>query len=130
VRFIGEPIEVEFDVEPALSKAPGCPDRFVWRGTRHAVRELLADWSDATRRGRMAVNLIPEHAERAGRRGSWGVGRRYFRVRTAAGRLFELYYDRSPARTGHRLGGWFLYRELEGDEVVAAQRPNGLPTKR
>jgi hypothetical protein len=38
-------------------------------------------------------------------------------VRTDAGRLFELYYDRSPSRTGSRLGGWFLYRELSADEI-------------
>jgi hypothetical protein len=30
LKFIGEPIQVQFDTEPALKKKPGCPDRFVW----------------------------------------------------------------------------------------------------
>ena len=113
LRFIGEPIEAHFDQPPALEKKPGCPEAFVWRETRYQVVEMLSEWHDYRRRGRMAINMRPDHAAHATRRGSWGVGRDYFRVRVAGGRLFELYYDRAPRDSDRRKGGWFLFRELE-----------------
>lgn len=112
IHFISEPIEVQFDVPPELKKKPGVPDRFVWRGETFAVTELLSQWLDYARRGRMAVNMRPEHAEVAASRGSWGVGRYYFRVRTDGGRIFDLYYDRAPRSVDDRAGSWTLYREL------------------
>jgi hypothetical protein len=114
VGFIGEPIEVEFDEAPALEKVPDCPGRFVWRGVLFQVVEELSEWHDYRRRGHMGRNMAPQHLATARRRGSWGVGRDYFRVRTDVGRFFELYYDRAPS-AGDRKGGWFLYREVRGD---------------
>jgi len=113
-RFIGEPIQVEFDQAPVLEKKPGCPDRFVWREEMYQVIEILGEWRDYARRGRMASNMRPEHAAAASQRGSWGVGRYYFRVRTDAGRIFDVYYDRAPRRADDRKGAWFLYREMTG----------------
>lgn len=110
LRFIGEPIQVEFDHPPVFLKSPGCPDRFLWQDELFVIGELLQQWLDFGRRGNMALNMRPENAVRAQKRGSWGVGRFYFRVRTAQGRVFDLYYDRSPRQ--HRQGQWFLFREL------------------
>jgi hypothetical protein len=115
--FVGEPVEVEFEQAPALEKVPDCPDRFVWRGEVFVVVEKLREWHDYRRRGYMGRNMAPHHLQTAGRRGSWGVGRDYFRVRTTVGRVFDLYYDRAPS-AGGRKGGWFLYREVN-DESVA-----------
>ena len=112
VRFIGESIDVEFDRPPALEKKPGCPDRFVWRAETYAITEKLSEWHDYRRRDRMAHNMRPEHAATASQRGSWGVGRDYYRVRTSAGRVFDLYYDRAPRNIRERKGSWFLYREM------------------
>jgi hypothetical protein len=112
LRFIAEPIEVEFDQPPVFAKRPGCPDRFTWEGRAFQVAEMLREWQDTGRRGRMASNMRPEHLATASRRGSWGVGRTYFRVRTDLGRVFDLYYDRAPKHVGDRLGHWYLYREL------------------
>jgi hypothetical protein len=112
IRFIGEAVDVEFDEEPALTKKPGCPSRFIWRGETHHIVEKLKEWHDFGRRGRMAHNMRPAHLVAAGRRGSWGVGRDYYSVRTAAGRVFDLYYDRAPGTAGDRYGAWFLYREM------------------
>ena len=109
--FIGEPIEVQFEQAPLLEKVPHCPDRFVWHGETFRVVEQLREWHDYRRRGSMARNMAPQHLATARRRGSWGVGRDYFRVRTDVGRVFDLYYDRSPSG-GDRKGGWFLYREV------------------
>lgn len=118
-RFIGEPIEVSFDRPPALTKKSGCPDRFVWAEEEYDVVEKLAEWHDYGRRGRMARNMRPENLARAAKRGSWGVGRDYFRVRTATGRVFELYYDRAPKDAGDRHGRWILSRELIEKEPPA-----------
>lgn len=115
-RFLSEPIAVQFDEPPLLEKKPGCPDRFVWNEQTFDIIEKLAEWHDYRRRGRMAQNMRPERLARAERKGSWGVGRDYFRVRTAQGRIFELYYDRSPKDVDRRKGSWVLYQELLQEE--------------
>ena len=111
-RFIGEEIEVAFDEPPVLEKTPGCPNAFTWRGEVFRVLESVSQWSDFTRRGRFSRNMQPEHASRASKRGSWGVGRFFFRVRVERGRLFELYYDRAPKDARQRKGSWHLRAEL------------------
>jgi hypothetical protein len=111
LRFIGECIQAQFDQPPILEKKPGCPEQFIWRGETYRVIEILQEWHDYSRRGRMAHNMRPEHAAAATRRGSWGVGRDYYRVRTDTGRIFELYYDRAPKKD-NRKGLWFLYQEM------------------
>ena len=111
-RFIAEPIEAHFYQPPALEKKPGCPDAFTWRGETFRILEKLSEWHDYTRRGRMARNMQPQHAAVASGRGSWGVGRDYFRVRVESGQVFDIYYDRAPKGSGARKGTWFLYREV------------------
>ena len=115
-RFISEEIEVTLGEQPALEKKPVCPAGFRWRGETFAIVELLREWHDYSRRGRMAHNMKTAHTEAAERHGSWGVGRHYYRVRTEQERVFELYYDRSPRSVTDRKGAWYLFRELEGEE--------------
>jgi len=64
----------------------------------------------------MSRNMRPEHAATAERRGSWGVGQDYYRVRTEDGRIFDLYYDRAPKDAGRRKGAWFLEKELAEEQ--------------
>jgi hypothetical protein len=116
-RFIDEPILVEFDLAPAREKSPPCPNRFIWQGETFQIGEMLAEWSDFTRKGRAARNMRPSHAAAAAGHGSLGVGRFFFRVRTDSGRIFDLYYDRAPKDAAHRKGEWFLYRELGDDRL-------------
>ena len=52
------------------------------------------------------------HLERANVKGSLGVGRFYFRVRTADLRVFDLYYDRSIMNAFNTGGFWVLFQEL------------------
>ena len=111
-RFISEPISAEFDEPPLLEKKPGCPNRFFWGESRFEVVEMLAEWHDYERRGRMAKNMQPAHLRRARQSGSWGVGRDFYRVRTDSGRIFEMYYTRAPKDADRRAGSWVLYREL------------------
>lgn len=110
LSFIGEPIEAGFDKAPFIEKRPSCPDYFVWRGETYRIVALVSEWRDYIRRGRFARNMQPQHAAVAAHRGSFGVGRFYFQVRTDTRRLFELYYDRAPR------GGWFLVREFQEDD--------------
>ena len=113
IRFIEEPVEVSFEQTPLLEKVPNCPSGFIWRETPFTIVELISEWHDYTRRGRMAHNMRPEHAAAAERRGSWGVGLAYFRIMTDSGRVFDLYYDRAPRDVHHRKGVWLLYQELQ-----------------
>lgn len=115
IRFISEPIVVQFDKLPELKKKPGVPDRFEWQGETFCVVELLSEWRDYGRKGRMAVNMRPEHTEVAASRGSWGVGRIYFRVLTEGDRIFDIYYDRAPRNADDRAGSWTLFRELSDE---------------
>jgi len=112
LRLISENIEVCFDKAPVIEKKPVCPDEFVWDGKTYHVMEELSEWCDYNRKGRMAHNMRPEHLATAKRRGSWGVGRYYFRVRTDSGQIFDLYYDRAPKDISNRKGAWTLYREM------------------
>ena len=110
-HFIDEPIEVIFEKPPLLEKSPTCPDAFTWQGELFTIKTVLAEWSDFSRRGRMANNMRPAHASRAAIKGSWGVGRFYFQVRVDDNRIFEIYYDRAPAGADDRKGAWFIKGE-------------------
>ena len=110
-KFIDEPIQVEFDSEPIRAKTPPCPNYFVWRERQYKIDQVFEEWSDFSRRGRMAKNMQPAHLAAAARAGSWGVGRFYFRVKVSTGEIFEIYYDRAPEDVDNRKGGWFLLGE-------------------
>lgn len=112
LQFINEHIEVQHPVTPLLEKKPGAPATFFWRGETYTIVEIINEWHDYTRRGRMNRNMTSEHSRRASQRGSWGVGRDYFRVRTQDGKFFDLCFDRSPKNVDDRQGNWFLEKEL------------------
>ena len=113
LRFFSTEIEVSFTRDPVFSKRPQAPAAFVFKQQTLAVREVLSEWHSFERKGRMALNMKTAHLEEASRKGSWGVGRFYFRVRTNKNRYFDLYYDRAPESASDRKGHWFLWRELE-----------------
>jgi hypothetical protein len=113
LHFIGEPVEVYFEKPPALEKSPTAPNSFTWRGQVYRIEQILSEWVDFRRHDRMARNMQPQHATLASRRGSWGVGKFHFQVRTDSGQIFELYYDRAPRDADHRKGDWFIYQELQ-----------------
>lgn len=112
IQFISETVDVIFEVPPVLEKKPGCPDGFLWRGMEYTIVELLSEWKDFNRRGRMAHSMRPANLRKAARRGSVGVGRFYFRIRVEDGRIFDLYYDRNVTSADQRKGIWTLHQEL------------------
>lgn len=115
IHFISETVEAIFEKPPLLEKRPGCPDGFLWRGETFEITELISEWRDFTRRGRMAHNMRPANLRKTVRRGSVGVGRFYFRVRVADGRIFDLYYDRAVLSADQRKGFWTLHQEMGED---------------
>ena len=112
LHFLHQPISVIFDKPQTLEKKPACPDGFIWNDQTYRIVENLEEWHAYERKGRMAANMRPVHLESAKTKGSWGVGRFYFRVKVADGKLFELYYDRAPKGSKLRQGTWFLVSEL------------------
>lgn len=115
IHFLDHPIEPIFDTPPALEKSPDCPNGFTWENKTYRITEMLASWSDFTRRGKMARNMRPAHAAVASSRGSLNVGRFYFRVKVDTGQVFDIYYDRAMKSVDDRKGQWLIYREL-GEE--------------
>ncbi len=112
LHFIDEAIEPIFDQPPVYDKKPPCPNGFSWQARTYRIVAELEAWSDYARKGRMSSNMRPEHAAAAEQRGSWGVGRFFFRVRVESGQIFELYYDRAPKGSKQKKGAWFLRSEL------------------
>lgn len=111
-RFIDTAITVRYNVPPLLEKKPRCPDAFEWDGNVFIIREMVMEWVDYTRRGRMARNMSEAHSKAAAGKGSWGVGRFFFRVETEGSRVFDIYYDRAPKGLEERKGRWMLFREF------------------
>jgi hypothetical protein len=115
-RFIGAPVEVFHDRPPELEKKPGPPDGFIWEGRTYRVAAVLEEWHDYRLRVQSRAFYVKERgsyrAKAAERRGTWGVGRDYYRVRTTEGEVFDLYYDRAPKGPGERKGAWFLWRQI------------------
>jgi hypothetical protein len=109
--FYDEPIDVLYTEPPLIEKKPACPQGFIWKGETFQIIETLEEWSDFQRRGKMSRNMRPAHLSHAALRGSWGVGRFFFRVRVEGDRFFELYYDRAPENVDDRKGKWFLFGE-------------------
>jgi hypothetical protein len=111
VRFIDEAIDVIFHHPPMYEKTPSCPDGFTWRGKEYAIVTLLAEWHDFSRHGHMSLNMRPEHAATAAKRGSLGVGRFLFVVICDDLHIYELKYDRAPKNVNDKKGRWFLVGE-------------------
>ncbi len=120
LSFISERVEPFFEEERGFEKRPLCPSGFEWRGRTYRIKECSREWRDYARRGKMAHNMRDSHLAAAEKRGSRGVGRHYFRVRTDDGRVFDLYYDRAPTDTQDRKGSWHLLREMEREEEAGS----------
>jgi hypothetical protein len=115
-KFISARIAVYFKTAPLLTKRTGPPDAFSWDGQRFPIVAVLAEWHDYDKsRERDTTRRSQERLTR--KHGSWGLGRDFYRVRTEGGRVFDLYFDRSP-QGADDIGRWVLYRELEeGDSL-------------
>lgn len=115
MEFYSEPITVEFAAEPLLEKKPGLPAAFTWRGKSYAIVKLLKEWHDYRKREKIQEFYSKKRGNapemKSGKRGSWGVGRDYYRVLTDSGEIFDIYYDRKPVR--QKKGEWVLLRRID-----------------
>jgi hypothetical protein len=116
-HFVGAAIEVGHDTPPAVAKRPGPPDEIVWQDQRLRVVAVLREWHDYRPRGSTKSFYVKERgsyrALAAQRRGSFGVGRDYYRLRLSSGEVFDVYYDRSPRAGQGGRGGWYLWRIVD-----------------
>lgn len=119
MEFYVDQIEVRFERQPVLEKRPGLPAAFTWRGREYVIAELLQEWHDYRKRGKSRTLYERERGaywvKKAEGRGSWGVGRDFYRVRTESGEIFDIYYDRAP-QGGEKIGQWILSRRLKPEE--------------
>jgi hypothetical protein len=116
MEFYSEPITVKFSVEPLQEKKPGLPVAFTWRGKPYTIMALLKEWHGYRRRGTMKDFYDQKRGNApeivSGRKGSWGVGRDYYRVVVDSGEVFDIYYDRKP-KGQKKKGEWTLYRKRD-----------------
>ena len=115
VDFVGREIEVTLSED----EAP-VPLAFRLGHRQYKIVEQLARWED--------------HAFAALRRGrDWRERqqRRYYRVRTEEGEVFELYVDWSPARRRRKGGApatrWYLHRRLSSAAARESPETEGEP---
>ena len=94
-RFFGQVIEVERDDETRA------PTAFSFGGERHAVARVLTSWQDYG---------FPND----GRRHTWRQRRHrnYYRLQTADGRRFEIYYDRGVSLDSPNYMRWYVTEEF------------------
>jgi hypothetical protein len=110
--FIDEPISVEFDRPGFIIKKPECPNKFFWRGETFSISELISEWPEFERKDKYSANEKEAHLPETSGKGSLGVGRFYFRVRTIDFRQFDLYYDRTIKSVYETKGFWILFQEI------------------
>lgn len=116
VHFYSESINVRFEKQPFLEKKPGIPSSFSWRGKSYTITKLIKEWHDYRRRKKIhkifSGKRSPVPLTKPGNRGSWGVGRDYYRVQTSSGEIFDIYYDRRPK--GQKIKGeWVLLKQVD-----------------
>jgi hypothetical protein len=114
-QFVGEQISVSFDRDFVLEKDPPCPITIQWREQTIKIVKLISQWRDFSRSGSSEKNMRPKHAERAAKKGSWGVGKIYFEILDENDNVLVIYYDRAPKGSAHRLGQWTLLSISEQD---------------
>ena len=90
-KFIGQPLEVTVEGEPPQ------PVAFSWAGNQFKITDILVSWFDWG---------FPAGAKQR----DWRTRRhrRYFRVATVGGEIFEIYHDRRGAGQG---GDWVCYQQ-------------------
>ena len=103
-------VEVSGEGESPVEGEPsagGEPKAFTLRGHRHAVVEVVSTWHEESFGGGY-------------RRDAWlGHQRVFYRVRTEAGELFDIYFDVGERQRRGR-GRWVMHRRLRAGEASAS----------
>ena len=111
VDFVGREVEVTLSED----EAP-VPLAFRLGSREYKVAEQIASWQEGTFAG-----------PRRGREWRQQQERRYYRVRTEEGEVYEIYADWSPRRRRRRQGSrdtrWYLHRRLSAAIPEEAGEP-------
>jgi phosphoribosylglycinamide formyltransferase-1 len=103
------PLGGTFDVSKMAMGEPGLPGKFRWRKQEWTVVEVLEQWK--------------AHGDC-----SHGSGERYlrkhgYRIRTAEGPIFKIYFQRQPGPGGSRVRWWIQrMEEVPGGLSLGVQR--------
>ncbi len=112
MEFYSDPITVKFEKEPLIEKKTGAPHAFTWREKTYVIVAVEGEWHDYLPRGKSEEFYYQKRGDapvmNPKKRGSWGVGTDYYRVRTDSGETFIIYYNRQPK--GQKKGEWVLIR--------------------
>ena len=97
-RLISEPVtpvKGGGNVGPVVPGSPLLPARFLWRGEECEVAEVLEEWRETgpCRHGS----------------GERYVRKHWFRIRTANGEEWKLYFERQARSARQRKQRWWLY---------------------
>ncbi len=90
-----EPLSGAFDARRMATGEPGVPRRFVWRGDEYVVAHVLEKWKTA--------------GDCRSGSGEQYVRKHWFRIRTTAGHVMELYFERQARSARERKARWWLY---------------------
>jgi len=105
-QFLAEPIEPgagSIIADGMAAGEPGLPGRFIWRGEEHCIAQVLEKWADS-RPDRGAGKAVSRGGGKALYR-----GRHWFRVRTEAGAVMRIYFERHPRSRQQAKARWWLY---------------------
>ncbi len=105
-RFVGCQVAVCLPPGHYPRRDPPAPLSFTLQGQVFDVLEVLQEWWDYTNLSPAQRTYRPSYHRSSARRGSFGLGRHYFRVRTSCG-VFLIYYDRRPTPSS-RGGSWVV----------------------
>ena len=94
-RFFGQLISVERDPETREPKS------FSFKEESYEVAEIMTSWQDYG---------FPNDGRKHGWRQRYH--RNYYRVETAEGRKFEIYYDRGVSMDSPKYMRWYVTQEL------------------
>lgn len=103
LHFIGEPItpvRAAFGTEGMAQGMPGVPKAFRWRGRVWEVAEVLGTWK--------------EHGDCTHGSGERYVRKHGFRLRTADGAVFKVYFQRNFGRAKRGVRWWIRSMEEGG----------------
>ena len=106
--FISEPIQPvkgTFDSAGMSRGEPGVPLEFRWRKRLYAVSDVLDGWKD--------------HGDCRNGSGERYVRKHGFRIRTTAGDIFRIYFQRTVGRGKMPKQRWFIHSvEIYSADVI------------
>jgi hypothetical protein len=97
-KFVSEsiaPVAGTFDTGAMARGEPGLPARFVWRKTEYSVTQILDKWKETS-------------PCKSGGKEKY-VRKHWYKIKTADGKIMQIYFERESLPRGQRRTRWWLY---------------------